>query len=244
MAVHETIVYDSLEPCPYLDDQVSRLPLRYQRRRPSASEFDDSLGQGDRRVGMMLYRTNCPTCRACEPIRVPVMTFKPSKSQRRLLNKNKGLQVKLGPAIFTQERLELFNRHKFERGLNKNERPMKRSGYENWLLHSCANTREFRYYFEEKLIGVSILDFGERDVSSVYFYFDPDFAHLSLGTYSALFEIMWMRSRALRHYYLGLYVADCSHLSYKARFYPHQRLINGEWVELSSRKSLSNGAEP
>jgi arginine-tRNA-protein transferase len=33
----------------------------------------------------------------------------------------------------------------------------------------------------------------------------------------------------LRYLYLGLYVADCRHLAYKARFLPHERLVNGEW---------------
>ena len=121
MAIHETIVYDALEPCPYLADQVSRLPLRYQRLRPTASDFDHSLSLGDRRVGQMLYRTACPTCTACEPIRIPVASFKPTRSQRKLLKKNADIRVELGPAVFTEERLLLFNRHKFERGLSKNE---------------------------------------------------------------------------------------------------------------------------
>ena len=64
----------------------------------------------------------------------------------------------------------------------------------------------------EKVIGVSILDFGEQDISSVYFYFDPDYDDRSLGTFSTLFEIQWMRVQGLRHYYLGLYV-ECSHLN-------------------------------
>ena len=37
------------------------------------------------------------------------------------------------------------------------------------------------------------------------------------------------RAWGLRYLYLGLYVADCRHLAYKARFLPHERLIQGEW---------------
>ena len=67
MAIHETIVYDALEPCPYLEDQVSRLPLRYQRpdrlQASSMSPWDKVIEEL-----VMFYRTNCPSCRACEPI--------------------------------------------------------------------------------------------------------------------------------------------------------------------------------
>ena len=58
--------------------------------------------------------------------------------------------------------------------------------------------------------------FGEKDISSVYFFFDPDYSKLSLGTFSALYEIDWMRKRGMRYYYLGLFVESCAHLNYKA----------------------------
>ena len=38
---------------------------------------------------------------------------------------------------------------------------------------------------------------------------------------------------------IGLYVADCPSMAYKARYLPHERLINGEWVKFS-RASLRN----
>ena len=67
------------------------------------------------------------------------------------------------------------------------------------------------------MIGVSILDFGEQDISSVYFYFDPEYSNRSLGNFSVLFEVEWMKQQHMRYYYLGLYVAECSHLNYKAQ---------------------------
>ena len=47
-----------------------------------------------------------------------------------------------------------------------------------------------------------------------------------------------MKEQGMRYYYLGLYVKDCSHLSYKARYYPHQRLIDGKWVDFTNRKPV------
>ena len=97
-------------------------------------------------------------------------------------------------------------------------------------MKTCTDTREFRYFLDETLVGISIVDFGASDISSVYFYFDPELSSRSLGTYSALVEILWMKRQRMRYYYLGLYVEDCRHLNYKARYHPHERLVNKRWL--------------
>ena len=98
-------------------------PLRYQFVDMTHDGLDESLSGGDRRVGRMIYRTDCPTCTACEPIRVPTQTFKASKSQRRILRKNEDVRVLMAPASFSAEKLRLFNRHKLERGLSSKREP-------------------------------------------------------------------------------------------------------------------------
>lgn len=57
-----------------------------------------------------------------------------------------------------------------------------------------ANFRSFLLLFHlyvclfvaDKLIAVGVLDILPRCVSSVYFFYDPDYSFLSLGVYSAL----------------------------------------------------------
>jgi arginine-tRNA-protein transferase len=232
----EQIVYEGIDSCSYLENERMRTPLRYQFDNFTPWDFDASLAGGDRRVGRMVYRTDCPSCHACEPIRVPVQDFTRSKSQRRIFNRNQDVRVMMAPARFSEDKLALFNRHKMERGLSKNERAYQRGQYERWLIESCTDTREFQYYLGDDLIGVSILDFGASDISSVYFYFDPDHNDRSLGTFSALFEIEWMKQQSMRFYYLGLYVESCSHLNYKARYFPHQRLIQDDWRVFANRQ--------
>lgn len=229
MGLREQVVHDEEEACPYREGQVARMPLRWQLRTLSPEEVDQSLANGDRRVGRMLYQTACPACQACEPIRIPVDDFRLSKSQRRVWRKNRDVRVEVGRAIFSEERLALYNRHKMERGLSRNERPMTQRGYENWFLHSCCQTVEMRYRVDDKLIGLGILDLGRRDSSSVYFFFDPDESARSLGVFSVLVEIAWMKGRNGRYHYLGLYVDDCRHLAYKGNYHPHQRRIEGAW---------------
>ncbi len=226
----ERVVHDELEPCPYLDARQARMPLRWQLRRLSPDEVDGSLARGDRRVGRMLYRTACPTCSACEPIRVPLRSFQPRKSQRRVWKKNRDIKVEVGPASFSEEKLDMYNRHKQERGLARNERLLTRQGYEGWFVHSCMRTVEMRYLVDDRLVGVGILDLGRQDSSSVYFYFDPSEHKRSLGVYSVLVEISWLARRGGRNHYLGLYVEDCRHLAYKAGYNPHERLVDGVWT--------------
>jgi leucyl-tRNA---protein transferase len=235
MSLREQIVHDEPEACPYLDDRVARLPLRWQLNPLAPAELDLSLANGDRRVGRMLYRTSCPACTACEPIRIPVAGFQPSKSQRRALNRNQDLRIEVGPAAYSDERLALYNRHKHGRGLAKAERNMSRRGYEGWFVESCVQTMEMRYLLGDRLLAVGVVDVGARDTSSVYFYFDPDEERRSLGVYSCLVELDWQRQRGGRFHYLGLYVGDCRHLNYKADYFPHERRVRGEWLRFSDR---------
>jgi arginine-tRNA-protein transferase len=208
------------------------MPLRYQLHRLRPADFDLRLAEGDRRVGRLLYRTSCAQCVACEPIRVPVDRFAPSRSQKRALQKNRDVQITIGPATYSDEKLALYNRHKQERGLTRGTDALTRVGYEGWFVHSCVETLEMRYTVDDRLIGVGIVDRGAQDASSVYFYFDPDEDRRSLGVFSALAEIMWLQSQGGRYLYLGLWVEDCRHLYYKASYAPHERRMDGEWREI------------
>src|SRR4051794_35679186 len=84
--MQERVVYDQLTACPYLPDQIARMPLR---RPPelTASDFDERMASGDRRMGRFLYRTQCPACKACEPIRIHVTGFEPARTLARTLRK-------------------------------------------------------------------------------------------------------------------------------------------------------------
>ena len=229
------VVWDQLEACPYLPDQQARMPLRMPIAPMSPEDVDRRLALGERRTGRFVYRTQCPACKACEPLRVPVARFAPTASQRRALRRNADeVRMEVGPPAFSAERLLLYNRHKSERGLSRGDEPLGEASYRGWLVSTCVDTQEIRYLVGERLIGVSILDIGRTSASSVYHYFDPDASRRSLGVYSVLAEIAWCAARGLEWYYLGLYVRDCSHLAYKASYWPNQRRVAGRWREFSA----------
>jgi len=228
------VVWDQLEDCPYLPGQVARLPLRMPIAKLLPDEFDRLLEDGERRSGRMVYRTHCPACSACEPIRLPVARFEPTPSQRRVLKRNADrITVEVGEPLLTWDRLILYNRHKQERGLAIRDEPLTAQGYRTWLIDTCTETREVRYLVEGRLVGVSILDFGKRSASSVYHYFDPDHSGRSIGVYSVLKEIELCRQAGVQWYYLGYYVRACGKLSYKASYWPHQRRVDGDWTEFT-----------
>ena len=113
------------------------------------------------------------------------------------------------------------------------------SHYEFTFVNSIFNSFEVSYYVsdetgESKLIGIAICDEGEVGLSAVYTYYDPDYANLSLGTYSVLYQIELCRRLGVPYLYLGYYVADCRSLNYKARFLPHERLVDGQWQRFES----------
>ena len=82
-----------------------------------------------------------------------------------------------------------------------------------------------QYFLDGKLVAVGVLDILPHYVSSKYFFYDPDYSFLSLGTYSALREIYLVRwlnqeSTALKYYYMGYYISNCPKMKYKAQYHP------------------------
>ncbi|CAH1977893.1 unnamed protein product [Acanthoscelides obtectus] len=77
-----------------------------------------------------------------------------------------------------------------------------------------------QYWIDDKLIAVGVIDILPRCVSSVYFFYDPDYRGLTLGTYGALREVYFTRSLQehlphLNSYYMGFYIHSCQKMRYK-----------------------------
>ena len=231
----EWVVYDAPIRCPYLPGETARLPLRLPARRLRPEEFAQRLRAGDRRQGLLLYRPSCPTCHACEAIRIDVSAFTPGRTQRRIFRRGEAvLRTRTGRPSLALEKVALYNRHKRERGLLIGDGLIDADGYEQFLVDSCTDTIEITYCWgEDRLVGVAIADRAADALSAVYSFYDPSYAGFSPGTYSILKQIALCRDWGLRYLYLGLYVADCRAMRYKARYLPHERLIEGRWCRFA-----------
>jgi arginine-tRNA-protein transferase len=230
MQTQEIVVFDTPHPCSYLPERTARLPYRHPLEPLTPEQFDQRLAEGDRRSGVFLYRTQCPHCRACQPIRLDLSTFRPDATQRRMQRRgNSLLTLKIGLPTVDAQRVRLFNLHRDTRGLSLGDWPIDEQSYAEFLTDTCCETVELSYWHGSRLVGIAIADVGRDSLSAVYCHYDPDFGLLSLGTYSILKQVEWCLATQRRYLYLGFYIAESPHMSYKARFRPHERLIDGQW---------------
>lgn len=233
----EIVVLDEEDACTYLPAERARQPLRMPVRALSRAELDARLAAGDRRYGRFLYNQECPRCRACEALRVDVARFRPSRTQRRVKARGDArLRVEIGGVVCDEARVALFSKHEAERGLRRRAEAITLEGYARFLADSCAETFELRYLEEGRLAGVAVVDRGATSLSAVYTFFDPALESLSPGVYSILTEIELCRRWGLDWLYLGLYVAACKELAYKAEYAPNERRVRGAWTRFEERE--------
>jgi len=219
--------------CSYLADRAASLPLTLPSRLVTLEEFDSALASGVRRSGVFLYYTDCYQCSACEPSRIDVNKFIWRDSFKRVLKRgDRTLGMRVARPTLDDQRLTMFNRHREQRSLGPIDSSYRSEDYESFLVESClAETFELSFWLDEVLVGISIVDCGRQSLSAVYTYFDPTYSSLSIGTYSILKQIEYVRNSGRQYAYLGMYVQGNQHLSYKARFTPQERWIDGNWIE-------------
>jgi len=127
-------------------------------------------------------------------------------------------------------RVALYNRHKILRGLGDENGLINRDGYLAFLVETCCDSFEMRFFLERDLVGVAVVDRGSVSLSAMYCYYEPELSQLSIGTYAILKQLELSRQCDLRYLYLGLYVEGSPTMAYKARFFPHQQRRNGRWI--------------
>ncbi len=220
-------------PCAYLPGRAAR--SEGFRAAPLHGEtYHDLMDRGFRRSGDIFYRPRCDGCQACVQIRIPVGEFEPSKSQRRALRRNEEVTVRVGPLTLTEEKAALYQRYLAHQhpGSPQSEDA---EGLREFLYQDVVETVEVNYLLGERVIAVSILDVCSRSVSSVYHFFDPVEAGRSLGVFSILMEIEMTKAWNVPHYYLGYWVRGSKTMDYKAKFTPHELLVEGKWVRGESQ---------
>ena len=225
------------EQCLYFSELTATVHYDFIAEPLSFEHTDTFLQLGWRHFGNTFFCNCCRDCHRCMPIRVLVQLFSPSKSQRRVLKKNKKTIFKM---ISADEFLDkyLYEGFNIYKQFNM-QRYKKNSGFENindfvsGFIISPTQTKVSCVFNGDKLIGNGFLDIGKNAISTIYFSFDPAFSDLSLGTYSILKEIEWAKNHQYQFYYLGYYIKDLSSMAYKANFKPYQLydFNNKVWYE-------------
>jgi len=86
-----------------------------------------------------------------------------------------------------------------------------------------------KYYIDGKLIAIGVVDLTPKCLSSVYFFYEPEYKYLSLGVVGAVKEIEYIQDMQkyfpeFKYYYLGYYIQDCQKMVYKGEYEPAELL--------------------
>jgi len=217
--------------CSYLPAETASLEYRVYRQL-TAANYGRLLERGWRRHGRMLFRPQCPTCRQCRGLRVPVATFQPTKSQRRTLNKNPDIEVRLSPATVSPAHVDLYNAYHADMAARRGwpGTPTTLDDYaESFLAGGYPFAFELQYFRSEKLVGVGLVDILPLGLSSVYFYHAPEWRPQAPGVFSVMCEFDLCRERGIPYLYLGYWIEQCPSMAYKSGYGPHE--ILDEYIE-------------
>jgi len=219
-------------PCSYLPDRLARSQVATPSHLIDSGVYSDLVRLGFRRSGAFTYRPYCDHCRACIPVRIPVMEFEPNRTQRKTWRRHGELTAVQRKLAFDNDHYALYLQYQRYRHPGGGMDQDSREQYQHFLLHSNVTTDLFEFREQGRLRMVSLVDRLQDGLSSVYTFYDPAPPGASYGTYNVLWQIQRCRELGLRHLYLGYWIEKSRKMAYKATFRPIEGLGAGGWRRL------------
>ncbi len=186
----------------------------------SPTQMDRLWAEGWRHFGIVFVRY-CTAVHGGKPftvmpLRIDLERFVLSRSQKRVLAKNRDTRIVVRSSFVDAEKVALFEKHRlrFEENV-----PTSLYNFLSTLPASlpCANL-ELCVYLDDRLSGVSFLDVGARATSAVYAMFDPAETKRSLGIFMMLQSLQFSIERGWQYYYPGYAYREPFAYDYKKRF--------------------------
>lgn len=230
MSIKGVLLQPVKEQCPYLEDKIS-ITENMIIREIDDEDLEMLLSLGYRHFGDIFFRPMCRVCRSCIPIRIPVQRFLPTKSIRRLFNRNKGFRVTLEEPVPSEESFALYIQHK---------KRFKTRFHESYDLYVRSFFQPLDFSFNrvlavrdgERLAALTHLDVTANAMSAIYCYFDEHYKKFSPGKFSVYKELEIAGELGIRWLYLGYYVPGNRHMTYKIDFKPNQLMAGyREWFD-------------
>jgi len=179
----------------------------------------------------------------------------------------KRLKITICKSRFEKPTFDLYKKYQVNIHNDKPEE-VKEQGFKRFLVDTpliyVINKSPYsygsyhqKYYIDDKLVAVGVIDILPKCISSVYFMYDTDYSSLSLGVFSALQEIsLSVRLNKylenLKYYYLGFYIHSCPKMTYKAQYSPSDLLDPDYYywvpieicIKLFEEKKLKDAEDP
>jgi len=206
-----------------------------------AAELNDLLTHGGfRRSQSIAYRPACESCRACISVRVVVEDFRPTRSMRRVLDRNRDIIGEMRVGVPTSEQYTVFRSYLDQRHRDGGMADMTVLDYAMMVEDSHVETRivEYRRRGPDSaingrgsgaLLAVALTDVLGDGLSMVYSFFESEHSSRSLGTFMILDHLARARRMGLPYVYLGYWVQGSRKMDYKGRFLPQERLSPEGW---------------
>lgn len=214
-------------PCSYLKEQQERVAVVMDEQLHSNAGYELLMANGFRRSGNTIYKPQCDECQACQSLRVNLNGYKPSKSHKRLIAKAQDIEWEMKTEM-DADWFELYQKYICKRHRSGTMYPPKEKEFAEFAQNHWLNTQFLHVYQAEKLIAIAVTDVMSNCASAFYTFFDPD-CDFSLGTLCVLLQIAFCKQNGKQWLYLGYQIDNCSAMSYKVRFQPHQKLVNQKW---------------
>lgn len=230
-------------PCSYLPEEEERLLIALDERLQNNRSYSLLMMEGFRRSGDQSYRPHCPSCNACQSVRVVVDDFTPSKSQKRSLKRNDHFK------ITTSEQLKDDYYSLYENYINTCHQdgsmyPANYQQFKSFLSSKLTKQLFIETWLEvgdsKKLICVAVTDMLINGLSAVYTFYHPDFKAYGLGVFSILTQIDFCKQHDLPYLYLGYQIDDCQKMNYKNRYFPYEKFIGQEWFLVKNSSVRKN----
>ncbi|MGB0733930.1 MAG: arginyltransferase [Pontibacterium sp.] len=219
--------------CSYLKQHQARTLFVDPAAHINKQTYTELSDLGFRRSGSHIYRPHCSGCQACTSIRIIQSGFKPTKSQRRVINKNKDLVITQATPRYTDEYYQLYFDYITQRHADGDMFPPSKEQFISFLVD--GSERGIFLEFRDAtgiLKAIAVTDELNDGLAPIYTFYDPCEPKRSLGQYCILSQIELTRSRKLNYVYLGYWVKDCRKMNYKVLYRPFELLIDGRWVAM------------
>ncbi len=217
--------------CNYLSGESAQTAFVHPSFSMNTNIYAQLISQGFRRSGDDVYQNICVACAACIPSRVNVDAFTPNRMQRRCQKKNSEVKAYVLPNRFKQEHYDLYLRYQKYKHPDSSMQHSSAEEYIHFLGSSWCDTYFVEFRLQDTLIAVTIIDLLPQALSAVYTFFNPDYEHLSPGTYAVLWQLAHAKALHLPWLYVGYWIKNCRKMRYKNQYQPLQILTENGWQD-------------